>query len=154
MTRDQREALASLRFNWAETPDDVWSMSPYHVDGLHEDAERAVRRGIADAVASTGPSPLGLVLQGQKGVGKTHLLGWVRREVQQQDGYFFLVALSTGAMFWPDVVQHVLAGLMKTGADGERQLTRFLRRLCTITETPDAVATSVVGDTRISVDDL
>ncbi|MFI7674289.1 helicase HerA domain-containing protein [Actinophytocola sp. NPDC049390] len=153
MTRDPREALAALRFNWAETPDDVWSTSPYHVDGLHEDAERAVRAGIKDAIDSNGPSPIGLVLQGQKGVGKTHLLGWVRREVQSQDGYFFLVALSTGSVFWSDVVQHVLAGLLRAD-DGERQLTRFLRRLCALAGTRDAVANAIVGDKRVSVDDL
>jgi hypothetical protein len=154
MTGDPREALAALRFNWAETPDDVWTTSPYHVDGLHPAAERAVRAGIQDAVVSTGPSPIGLVLQGQKGVGKTHLLGWVRREVQRQGGYFFLVALSTGTMFWPDVVQHVQAGLMRKSDDGERQLTQFLRRLCSEAGTQPAVAKAVVGETGLSVDDL
>lgn len=152
--QDAREALAALRFNWAETPDDVWTTSPYHVDGLHQDAERAVRAGIKAAVDSNGPSPIGIVLQGQKGVGKTHLLGWVRREVQSQDGYFFLVALSTGDVFWSDVVQHVLAGLLKTDDDGERQLTRFLRRLCMRTGTPDSVTKAIVGDASVSVDDL
>ncbi|MGB3443381.1 MAG: DUF87 domain-containing protein [Actinophytocola sp.] len=154
MTQDAREALAALRFNWAETPDDVWTTSPYHVDGLHQDAERAVRAGIKDAVDSNGPSPIGIVLQGQKGVGKTHLLGWVRREVQSQGGYFFLVALSTGTVFWSDVVSHVLSGLLKTDDDGERQLTRFLRRLCTRAGTPDSVAKAIVGDASVSVDDL
>ena len=154
MTSDGLQALTALRFNWAETPDDVWSTSPYHVDGLHEEAERAVRAGIKDAVDSDGPSPIGLVLQGQKGVGKTHLLGWVRREVQSQGGYFFLVALSTGSVFWSDVVQHVLTGLLKTDDDGERQLTRFLRRLCVLTGTPERVANAIVGDKSVSVDDL
>ncbi|GAB1513668.1 ATP-binding protein [Actinophytocola sp. KF-1] len=154
MTQDPREALAAIRFNWADTPDDVWSTSPYHVEGIHEDAERAVRAGIKDAVDSNGPSPIGLVLQGQKGVGKTHLLGWVRREVQSQGGYFFLVSLSEGTMFWSDVVQHVLSGLMKPDDDGEPQLTRFLRRLCALTGTPDPVAKAIVGDASVSVGDL
>ena len=43
MTQDAREALAALLFNWAETPDDVWTASPYHVEGIHEAAERAIR---------------------------------------------------------------------------------------------------------------
>ncbi len=154
MTQDPREALAALRFNWAETPDDVWTTSPYHVDGLHPAVERAVRAGIQDAVVSPGPSPIGLVLQGQKGVGKTHLLGWVRREVQRQGGYFFLVALTTGATFWPDVVQHVLAGLLRKSDGGERQLTQFLRRLCTEAGTQPAVAKAVVGEAPLSVEDL
>lgn len=154
MTQDAREALASIRFDWAESPDDVWNTSPYHVDGLHADAERAVRAGIKDAVNSNGPSPIGIVLQGQKGVGKTHLLGWVRREVQNQSGYFFLVSLSAGSMFWSDVVQHVLTGLMKTDDDGELQLTRFLRTLCALVGTPDSVAKAIVEDANVSVDDL
>lgn len=154
MTQDAREALAALRFNWAETPDDVWTTSPYHVEGIHEAAERAIRAGIKAAVDSDGASPIGTVLQGQKGVGKTHLLGWVRREVQAQGGYFFLVALSTGAVFWSDVVQHVLSGLMKPDDHGERQLTRFLRGLCTLAGTPDSVTKAIVGDASVSVDDL
>ena len=103
MTEQQRKALATLRFISAESPDDVWETSPAHVDGLHERAEERIRAGIADAKRSTGTSPLGLVLQGRKGVGKTHLLGSVRRMVQREGGYFFLVELTTGQEFWNDV---------------------------------------------------
>jgi hypothetical protein len=153
MTEDQREALAALRFNWADTPDDVWRVSPYHIDGLHEAVERAVRAGVRDAAESAGPSPIGLVLQGQKGVGKTHLLGWVRREVQRQNGYFFLVTLTAGNVFWTDIVQAMLGGLTRTDDNGERQLTHLLRRLCALTGTQDTVAKAVT-EGAVSVEDL
>ena len=82
-------ALATLRFDWADAPDHVWRDSPYHVDGLHADALAAIDVAIRDAAASDGPSPIGLVLQGQKGVGKTHLLGLVRRQTHR-DGRLLL----------------------------------------------------------------
>ena len=150
----RREALAALRFNWSETPDHIWSTSPYHVDGLHERIEQEIQHGIRDAAYSQGPSPIGLVLQGQKGVGKTHLLGWVRREVQRQQGYFFLVALNSGDTFWADTVNAVLSGLLRPDDTGESQLTSFLRRLCVRIGTRDAVTSAIAGDAPLSGDDL
>jgi hypothetical protein len=155
MTTDpRREALAAIRFNFAETPDHIWSRSPYHVDGLHERAEQEIRLGIDDANWSEGPSPVGLVLQGQKGVGKTHLLGWTRREVQRQNGYFFLIALNSGESFWRDAADAMRSGLMRVSDSGETQLARFLRQLCVRVGTPDAVTNAIAGDTRLTGDDL
>lgn len=154
MTDPRREALAVLRFDWAETPDHIWSTSPYHVDGLHERVEQEIRLGINDANWSEGPSPIGLVLQGQKGVGKTHLLGWVRREVQRQKGYFFLIALNSGKSFWSDAADAVRSGLMRRDDNGDTQLARFLRQLCARAGTSDAVTQAIAGDVPLTGDDL
>jgi hypothetical protein len=144
MTEYLREALAVLRFNSAETPDDVWHTSPSHVDGLHIKAERRIEAGITDARASTGPSPVGLVLQGEKGVGKTHLLGSVRRMVQQQGGYFFLVELTSGNAFWDDVADAMRSELRRANDDGDLQLTLLLRQLCAAADAPGDVVRAVV----------
>ncbi|WP_367131859.1 DUF87 domain-containing protein [Saccharothrix sp. HUAS TT1] len=154
MSEQQREALAALRFNSAETPDDVWHTSPSHVDGLHVNAERRIRAGIRDAAASTGSSPIGLVLQGQKGVGKTHLLGSVRRMVQAEGGYFFLVELTTGAEFWNDVADAVRSELRRTNDDGELQLTVLLRQLCERAGVPAVVAAEIKGDVPLTPEGL
>ncbi|CCH28389.1 ATP-binding protein [Actinosynnema sp. NPDC047251] len=154
MTEQQRKALATLRFNSAETPDDVWQTSPFHVDGLHVKAEDRIRAGIADAKASTGPSPIGLVLQGRKGVGKTHLLGSVRRVVQREGGYFFLVELTTGAEFWNDVAEAMRSELRRTTDDGELQLTVLLRQLCDAAGVPGTVAGAITGATPLTPHDL
>lgn len=150
MTEQLREALAVLRFNSAETPDDVWHTSPFHVDGLHARAEHRIRTGIADARASTGASPVGLVLQGQKGVGKTHLLGSVRRMVQQQDGYFFLVELTSGDAFWDDVADAMRSELRRADDNGDLQLTALLRRLCRVADVPDDVTRSIMNQTPLT----
>ncbi|MFE2755021.1 helicase HerA domain-containing protein [Actinosynnema sp. NPDC059335] len=154
MTEQQREALAALRFNSALTPDDVWHTSPSHVEGLHVSAERRIRAGIADAAASTGSSPIGLVLQGQKGVGKTHLLGSVRRMVQGEGGYFFLVELTTGAKFWHDVANAMRSELRRSTDDGELQLTVLLRQLCERAGVPGVVAGAIRGDVPLTPDHL
>ncbi|MGH3879949.1 MAG: ATP-binding protein [Actinophytocola sp.] len=149
----RREALAALRFNSAETPDHVWHTSPYHVDGLHEEVERVVRSGVRDAASSDGPSPIGLVLQGQKGVGKTHLLGWVRREVQRAGGYFFLIELNSGESFWADTAEAIRHGFLRRAEDGGNQLVRFLEQLCAVAEVPDIVP-AVSGTAPVTVEDL
>lgn len=145
MTDQEREALAALRFNSVEAPDDVWSASPYHVDGLHADVERTVRERIARTIESTGTSPVGLVLQGRKGVGKTHLLGWVRRVVQGEGGYFFLIQLSGGDAFWADTAEAIRRGLSRVTDGGQRQLTLLLERLCARIGLPEAATLAITG---------
>lgn len=127
---DQLTALTSLHFNWADTPDHVWRDSPYHVDGLHTEALAALDRGIREAAASDGPSPIGLVLQGQKGIGKTHLLGLVRRQTQRMGGYFFLDNLTAGEAFWDNTVEALRSGLSRMDDTGDTQLVSFVRRVC------------------------
>ncbi len=155
MTEEQqRQALAAVRFNSAETPDDVWGISPSHVDGLHTRAGDRIRASILDAKNSRGPSPIGLTLQGQKGVGKTHLLGRVRQAVQQEGGYFFLIDLTTGDAFWDDVLRAMRSELWRPDDDGELQLIKLLQRLCDKAEVPEPVAKVVLGNAPLTVEDL
>lgn len=123
-------ALAALRFDWADTPDHVWTDSPYHVDGLHTDVVAAVDVGVRNASASDGPSPIGVVLQGQKGVGKTHLLGLVRQRAHRARGYFFLDDLTAGDAFWENTAEALRQGLSRPDESGFSQLVSFLRRVC------------------------
>jgi hypothetical protein len=152
---EELAALAALRFDWADTPDHVWRDSPYHVDGLHAGVAAAVDVGIRDATASDGPSPIGLVLQGQKGVGKTHLLGMVRRRTRAAGGYFFLDDLTAGDAFWENTADALRSGLYQTDQSGEPQVTSFLRRICHSGSVDPAIAKKILsghGITRKHVD--
>jgi Helicase HerA, central domain len=155
MMVEQLAALATLRFDWADTPDHVWRDSPYHVDGLHADATAAIDVAIRDAAASDGPSPIGLVLQGQKGVGKTHLLGMVRRQTHLAGGYFFLDDLTAGDAFWENTAEALHRGLGWPDRSGEPQVTSFLRRVCEGGDVDTATTEAVLsghGITRADVD--
>ncbi|HEV3358145.1 MAG TPA: DUF87 domain-containing protein [Pseudonocardiaceae bacterium] len=152
--RQQRQALAALHFNSADGPDDVWHASPSHVEGLHTRAQHRIGTAVLDAKRSTGPNPIGLTLQGPKGVGKTHLLGEVRQLVQGEGGYFFLGDLTTGAAFWEDILEAMRSELFRKNDDREFQLTTLLRRLCDRAEVPKPIADAVLSETPLTLDAL
>ncbi|MPZ82948.1 MAG: DUF87 domain-containing protein [Actinophytocola sp.] len=154
MTEDEQRALAALRFNWAWTPDDVWGRSGFHVDGMHVAMEREVLAGLRQAKGPDLGSPIGLVLQGQRGSGKTHLLGWVRRQVQLEDGYFFLVDLDQGRAFWPSMEHAIRRDLMRTNERRQTQLSLMLSRLAALVGLPARQAARITGVDRPSKKDL
>ncbi|WP_424185470.1 helicase HerA domain-containing protein [Actinokineospora sp. G85] len=124
------EALAKLHIDWADTPDNVWQESRYHVEGLHAAATAQVERGIRAAADSTGSSPIGLVLQGLKGIGKTHLHGTIRGRAHSAGGYFFLSTATDGGSFWDDTAVGIRSGLLRPHGTGGTQLGEFVLRLC------------------------
>ncbi len=155
MDEEHRRALSALRFNWAPVPDDIWRPLPFHVEGLHVPALRDISDGYAEANSSRDASPVGLVVQGQRGSGKTHLLGWVRQQVQAQGGYFFLVSLLDAGSFWDSVLAAMLDGLSRPvpGTD-QTQLTLLLRRLSAMVGAPRKARRAVMGETGLTRADL
>ncbi|PSK64981.1 hypothetical protein B0E53_03057 [Micromonospora sp. MH33] len=150
MTDEERRALAALRFNWAPTPDDVWKSAPFHVDGLHRDVVKTVLDSFSEADGSADSSPVGVAVLGQRGTGKTHLLGTVRQQVHQRGGFFFLVALLEARAFWHSTAMSILADLIRPMPDETTQLRTFLRRLADLVGAPRAVRRAVTGDTELS----
>ncbi|MEV0006040.1 DUF87 domain-containing protein [Micromonospora sp. NPDC050980] len=147
---EQRRALAALRFNWAPTPDDVWKPTPFHVAGLHHDVVATVLDSFAEAQASTDSSPVGVALLGQRGTGKTHLIGTVRQQVQRRGGFFFLVELLEARTFWQRTAISMLEGLVRPMPDGTTQLRAFLRRLADEVGAPRTVRRAVTGETELT----
>jgi hypothetical protein len=154
MTPDEQRALEALRFNWAWTPDDVWADTRFHVEGMHVEVDREVLGGLRDAKANERTSPIGLVVRGQRGAGKTHLLGWVRRKAHQEGGYFFLIDLDQVGDFWRGVLLAVRRDLSRTSGSGESQLTVLLRRLAAKAGLTGGEAAAITGETRPSKKDL
>jgi hypothetical protein len=150
MNEDERKALEALRFDWAPVPDDVWHPSPFHVEGMHKGVINDVRAGMGDAKASEDGSPLGLVLVGRRGSGKTHLLGWVRQEIQDQGGYFFLVSLLDARGFWDSVLTSMTAGLFRAVPGSDTQLRFFLRRLSSVISAPRSARRAIMGETDLT----
>ncbi|MEV6842470.1 ATP-binding protein [Actinoplanes sp. NPDC051411] len=149
MSDTELKALAGVRINVVPTQDDVWRRSEFHVDTLHRDVANAILDAIGDARDESEASPVGVVVQGQRGSGKTHLLGWVREQVQQQDGYFFLVSLLDGSRFWYRVANSMIDGLARRVDGAETQLLRFLKRLTLLTGVPFAARQAVIGETPL-----
>jgi Helicase HerA, central domain len=124
MSTDELTALAALTFNWTRTLNDVWAPAPFHVEGLHAEVSEAIGRSIAEA-AQGAANPLGVVIEGQRGAGKTHLLGWTREQAQRAGGYFFLVGDLSANAFWEELLGCVVEQLLPL-PDGSRDQLRAL----------------------------
>ncbi|GGO15931.1 hypothetical protein GCM10011574_37910 [Microbispora bryophytorum] len=154
MTSDELDALRALRFNYTRVADDVWRPLPFHVEGIHRDAAQVILDGLLEAEESVAASPIGVAIQGQRGTGKTHLLGWVRQKVHEEDAYFFLVSLLDAKDFWESVLLSMLDSLSRPMAGDGSQLRELLWRLCVLAEVPQAARGPIIGDVPLSRADL
>ncbi|MET4167687.1 MULTISPECIES: AAA family ATPase [Gordonia] len=146
MDADARQALESIRLNWADTPDDVWGTAdPFHVGGLHEDTIVDIVRSFDDARRSPSGSPIGVTVRGPAGSGKTHLLGRVRHRVQEEGGYFFLVKLLDATDFWRSVLVAIIDDLGRPAPRHRSQLNQLLDRLAIDAEVSEDTRAAVTG---------
>ena len=147
MKLEEREALSSLRLAWAPTADDLWhSQGAVHVPGLHEDTLDEVMDAFADAKKNAQSHPLGVVVRGQAGSGKTHLLGQVRERVQREGGFFFLVELLDATSFWQSVRAGVMESLSRPGGERDTQLKDLLWKLSSTARISRIERKAIVGD--------
>ncbi|GIF42995.1 helicase HerA domain-containing protein [Actinoplanes xinjiangensis] len=148
---DQRRALNELRrLDWAPTPEDVWTDLDVHLDELNGAAGAAVLHAFEEAEARRTGSPLGLVVEGQHGAGKTHLLRWAREKAQQREGYFFLMGIADGRTFWTNIVHTLLRGLRRSGYYRHTQLAMFLERLSERAEIPSTLRRQIRGQAPLT----
>lgn len=151
----QRDALASLRLTWAPTSDDLWRpQTATHVDGLNDHAVDDVMDAFGDAARDRASSPLGVVIRGPAGSGKTHLLGQIRERVQDGGGYFFVVELLDAASFWESVRTGMLESLGRPGARRETQLKDLLWELASLAHVSRADRRAVIGDDDLEPETL
>jgi Helicase HerA, central domain len=155
MNEEERRALGSLTFNWTSALEDVWRPARYHVEGLHAEAASLIRQGIEEATDSTErANPLGLPLQGERGVGKTHLLGWAREQVQAAGGYFFLLGDLTRKTFWEEARTAFVQQLLPLKDGSRDQLRRLLADLADQAGIDKLVRDAVTGAVPPSPEDV
>jgi DNA helicase HerA-like ATPase len=146
----QRAALRALHVDWAPTLEDVWRPPRYHVPGLQRVATELILDGMATA-ASADSSPLGVVVIGDGGSGKTHMLSPLREEVQGRGGYFFVVEVLNASGFWLNVADGILSGLARKpepdpgGPAFPSQLQRLMVDLADRVGAPPALRGAVAG---------
>lgn len=151
MNEEEHHALSSVQSSWALTPDDIWSPMHHHVDGLHQRAVDGITHAVAAAARRPLASPMGIVLRGERGVGKTHMLGWLRQHVQQQGGSFFLLKLLDGQSFWAGAVHGVVSGLLDRQGD---QLLHLLGELVRLTEQDRETSMRLTGTLPVRKQDI
>jgi hypothetical protein len=144
MSNKELAALAALTFNWTRTLNDVWVPASFHVEGLHAEVSADIGQAIAEANVGDY-NPLGLVIQGQRGVGKTHLLGWTRERVQRAGGYFFLAGDLSAKAFWEELLGCVVEQLLPLPDGSRDQLHALLSALADRTDLEPVIRDAVTG---------
>ncbi|MGV9803193.1 helicase HerA domain-containing protein [Mycobacterium sp. NPDC003449] len=151
MDLQHREALSALRLTWAPTADDLWhSQGALHVPGLHDRPMADVMAAFGDAEREADSSPLGVVVRGPAGSGKTHLLGQVREQVQTAGGFFFLVELLDATGFWQSARAGILESLGRPGSERETQLKDLLWELSSVAHISRANRRAIIGDDELT----
>ena len=128
-----QEALAAFRkvnFDWTAHIGEIWVDQPHETENLQAEIRRELVERLEDLSELSSPSsPLGLPLLGPAGSGKTHLLGFVRREALARDMYFILADMTDVADFWDTVLLGYLRSLQQVLPDGKRQIEHWLFRI-------------------------
>lgn len=154
MNGAQRNALAALKFDIAPTPEDVWRPSPFNVPALHRHVVQEIFNGVQAARTGNEASPMGVIVEGRAGSGKTHMLGAVRETVQHDGGYFFLVNLVNGRTFWQSTALCMAEGLLRDAIGWGTQLKTFLRRLTASFGMDAPTRDAIAGDAPLTREHL
>lgn len=151
MNDEERVALASIQFGSVLGPDEIWSPLSHHVDGLHPRATEEIVRAVRGARNRPRHTPTGIVISGERGVGKTHMLGWLRQHVQNEGGYFFMPRLIDGASFWAGAVHGIVTQLLGAGGG---QLARMLGALAESTGCGSELSMRLRGTLPVHWEDI
>ena len=142
------QAFAAADFHWTRGLRDVWAQAPYHVDGLHGDLADRVVADFFARTRATDSNPIGQVLSGRAGSGKTHLLGTLRRRVWEGGGWFVLIDFVGIADFWAAAALAFLESLSRATPSGHSQAGAILRAVLKTLSADPAARAAATGPAR------
>lgn len=143
------EALNEVYVSPVLTSEEVWApLAPHHVEGLHPDVSRRLTRSMKALHSNHNPTVS--VLQGDRGCGKTHLLGWVRHEIQRQSGFFFYLKLVADQDFWTSATGSLIDSLYRKEDGGQEQLLHLLDTLARTAGLDPHHRASVLGEQALT----
>lgn len=120
------EALRLVDFNWARTLESIWS----DTDPVSCGANGALVHEIVEQFHRETPTAaaraVGRVVIGQSGIGKTHLVGNLRRRVWESRGWFVLLDVVGLTDFWRSAALSFLTSLLQEMPGGRRQFEAVL----------------------------
>ncbi|MFO0590332.1 MAG: hypothetical protein U0441_22510 [Polyangiaceae bacterium] len=124
---DALRAFEAVDFQSAQNLDTVWQDPRYDVPALHQKERQAVLARVrAMAESPETGSPLGWVLVGPAGIGKTHLLSAIRRDVLAVPASFVLVDLIDVRDFWETVLLGFIDALQRPAGSSDRTQGQLL----------------------------
>ena len=123
-------ALCSVDFNWTSPLESIWQTPAYHHPGLHQAAQNVILQALSQIGKRPDAKPLGQVIAGSPGAGKTQLLAHLRASAQEQGAFFILVDMVDIRDFWETTLLGFLDSLQREHQQ-QRQFDRLLTHLFT-----------------------
>jgi len=123
------EAFGAADFEWVRQLKSVWQDPPYHIDAFHDDVAKRIVEDFQSRTRKLTDAPLGHVIVGGAGSGKTHLIGTLRRRVWEAGGWFVLLDFAGIKDFWASVALCFVTSLNHVMPSGETQYQAILSRL-------------------------
>jgi len=138
------DAFRAVNFDWTRQLKGVWRDPHYHVPGLHRQVVDDVVDYFFLKTIDPDPDdePLGRVIVGPKGFGKTHLIGELRRQVWEREGWFVLLDFIGIKDFWSSVALGFLNSLQVRVAGGKTQYDRLVLRVAKLLEIDEELTTT------------
>ena len=127
---DLLNVLEAADFDWVKHIDKIWGDDTTDIADIHLDVRKDFAKTVEKLVRQEDEaSPLGWVVNGPGGSGKTHLLGVFRRETLDRGGFFIIVDMSGVKDFWETVLLHLVRSIRTAGPDGKPQTLRLLEKI-------------------------
>ncbi|WP_088431799.1 ATP-binding protein [Halomicronema hongdechloris] len=100
----------------------VWEDIIDDIEGLHQQERHFIASALDQLLKTSQPlAPLGIVIAGEGGVGKTHLIGAIRKYTITHGLNFILVDMTDVRDFWETVLQGYISSLQEDAVDGTAQ---------------------------------
>lgn len=122
------DVFRTVDFDWTRQLRSIWRDTPYHVPSLHQGPIDDLIDYFARKTGDPAPpdEPLGRVIVGPAGYGKTHLIGELRRRIWGMNGWFVLLDFIGIKDFWSSVALGFLNSLQVRMPDGKTQYDQLL----------------------------
>ncbi|MFG1397281.1 ATP-binding protein [Roseixanthobacter pseudopolyaromaticivorans] len=125
------DVFRTVDFDWTRHLKSVWRDPQHHVAVLHKDCLDDIVGYFAQKTRDpeNPDEPLGRVIMGPAGYGKTHLIGQLRRRIWEQGGWFVLLDLVGVKDFWSSVSLGFLNSLQVRRPDGLTQYEHLVLKI-------------------------
>jgi hypothetical protein len=130
MSKSELAALEAVDFSWTVHLKSVWEDIGYDVRSHNIAIRNDILKDINQLAKAASPlSPLGRILIGPAGSGKTHLLAMIRKRMAEAGLHFVLVDMTDVHDFWETVLQGFVNSLGQDFANARPQYHLLLEKL-------------------------
>ena len=126
------QAFRAVDFNWTRDLQSVWSDPVFQVDALHKSTIDGMMDDFLRFTRRPSDNPIGQVILGEAGVGKTHMIGTLRRRAWQAGGWFVLLDIIGITDFWQTAALGFVSSLRQPMDGAQTQYQALLSAILNV----------------------